>query len=91
MVIWHISDTHGNHDQLLPPPAENVDIVVHSGDFTSYHDLLRNRVEAFKFIEWYSKLPYLYKILVAGNHDAFAYLQPNEFKQLCMDNQIIYL
>lgn len=63
MQIIHISDTHNKHHLLqnLPP----ADIIVHSGDFS----MSGSEEEVLNFIEWFEKLPYKYKIFVAGNHD----------------------
>ncbi len=67
MKIWHISDTHMNHDKLQIP--DGVDIVVHSGDATNYLDPYRNEAEMRAFIDWFATLPIKYKIFVPGNHD----------------------
>lgn len=40
-------------------------MIIHCGDFSS-----RGRpLEVFDFLDWYSKLPYKYKVLVCGNHE----------------------
>ncbi len=64
MQLIHISDTHNKHHLLLQslPPA---DIIIHSGDFS----MSGSEAEVLNFIEWFEKLPYKYKIFVAGNHD----------------------
>ncbi len=64
MKIWHISDTHGLHDQLVIPV---VDLIIHSGDVSNWKDE-RNANEVLDFLEWYAKIP-CKKILVGGNHD----------------------
>ena len=64
MKIWHISDTHGLHNQLAIP---DVDLVIHSGDVSNWKDE-RNSNEVLDFLEWYGKIP-IKKILVGGNHD----------------------
>lgn len=59
-----ISDTHSAHDQLtehLPPG----DVLLHAGDFT----LRGDREEIKRFAQWIGKLPYVRKIVIAGNHD----------------------
>ena len=66
-TIWHISDTHLNHDQLEIP--DGIDIVVHTGDATNWRDPFRNEAEMGKFLAWYSMLDIPTKIFVAGNHD----------------------
>jgi Icc-related predicted phosphoesterase len=67
MKIWHISDTHGNHDQLKVP--NDIDIVIFSGDGANYRDPIENLKEYNKFFYWFKNLPIEYKILIAGNHD----------------------
>lgn len=66
ITIWHISDTHGNHNKLIPP---EVDMVIFSGDGSNYQEPISNSIELEKFIFWFSKLPIKYKIFVCGNHD----------------------
>lgn len=67
MKILHISDTHGRHAELTNLP--NADIVVHSGDFS----FSGTEHEVFDFLNWFIKLPYKYKIFIAGNHDDCLY------------------
>lgn len=67
MKIWHISDTHGFHNDLKLP--ENIDIVIHSGDCSNSKNKYVNKLEVEKFINWYCELPVKYKIFIAGNHD----------------------
>ena len=63
MLILHLSDTHGKHHELsnLPP----ADIIIHSGDIS----FAGSENEVIDFIEWFTALPYKYKIFIAGNHD----------------------
>jgi Icc-related predicted phosphoesterase len=65
MKIWHISDTHGFHGDLVIP---QVDLVIHSGDCSNYRNPVLNKNEVLDFLEWYGELPFP-KIYVAGNHD----------------------
>jgi Icc-related predicted phosphoesterase len=67
MKIWHISDTHQYHDQLTV--LDNIDLVIHSGDFTNVRDPIRNESEVHKFLDWYRELNIPNKVLIAGNHD----------------------
>ena len=67
MKIWHISDTHTNHSQLMVP--DNIDLVIHSGDATNHSDPVRNEREMYSFLNWFSCLEIEHKIFVAGNHD----------------------
>lgn len=57
-----ISDTHNRHDEVSLPGG---DILIHCGDATG-----RGRPgEVEKFLAWFDKQPYVYKIMIAGNHD----------------------
>lgn len=69
MRILHLSDTHGLHRQLGNLPS--ADVIVHSGDFT----LRGTPEEATDFTDWFSNLPYRYKLFVAGNHDDCYYTE----------------
>jgi len=65
---WVISDTHNNHMFLEIP--DNIDMVIHSGDFGSTRQPAINANEAKNFLEWYDSLVHIkYKVLIAGNHD----------------------
>jgi Icc-related predicted phosphoesterase len=87
MKIWHISDTHNCHHLLEIP--KDIDLVIHSGDSTNYFDYFHNQPEFERFIEWYSKLPIKHKVLIAGNHDAWAMKKYNKDKVKSLG--IIYL
>lgn len=89
MKIWHISDTHSYHELLEIP--EGIDMVIHSGDFSNYHDVFKNEPEALSFLWWFGALEIKHKVLIAGNHDALACLWNAKFKELCTDLGIIYL
>lgn len=65
--IWHISDSHTLHEQLIVP--EGIDIVVFSGDCSNPKDPYINEPEVRAFINWFKGLPILIKIFVPGNHD----------------------
>lgn len=87
--IWHISDTHGYHEQLIIP--SDVDWVIHSGDFSNFYDVYKNEQEALTFLHWYGNLDIKIKILIAGNHDAYAHSVSKKFKEWCVHYNIIYL
>jgi len=86
--IWHISDTHSFHELLSVP---EVDLVIHSGDFTNYHSVIKNEQEALNFLHWYGSLNIKYKLLIAGNHDSYAFSLSRIFKEQCNKYNIIYL
>ncbi len=58
-----ISDTHGQHADLLLPDG---DILIHAGDFMTYG---RSPREIIDFNSWLGRLPHRQKIVIAGNHD----------------------
>lgn len=64
--IYHIGDTHGNHDLLKVP--SNIDMIIHSGDESNYLNPYKNEPETRDFLEWYGNLDIKYKVFVAGNH-----------------------
>lgn len=88
LKVFHTSDTHGFH-RLLPVP--DVDIMIHSGDATNYHDLGRNSAEWDNFIEWYANVPVPIKIYVPGNHDATCYHHEKLCRSMCETGGITYL
>lgn len=66
--IFHISDTHGDHENLVVPEC---DILVHSGDFQSSRDLSdeEKEIDVTNFMEWACDQPANRFIVVPGNHD----------------------
>lgn len=72
MEITFISDTHWlvrdaqvlrDMEDLLPGGP----ILVHAGDVSGRG----TEFEIRKFLDWFSKLPYMHKVLISGNHDFF--------------------
>lgn len=76
MKIQLTSDTHGHHNQLVI--EEDVDMIIHAGDSTNYFDPTMNHKEFHDFITWWELLDVKYKLLIAGNHDAWALKQYNK-------------
>jgi Icc-related predicted phosphoesterase len=64
MNIVCISDTHDQHEKLNDILPEG-DMIIHAGDIS----LRGNLAEIQDFVNWFSNLPYRYKIFIAGNHD----------------------
>lgn len=87
MNIHCISDTHALHRQLIIP--EGIDLIIHAGDATNYRELYKNEIEFEDFLDWYSKLDIEFKILIAGNHCAWA--TKNYNKEKVKEAGIIYL
>lgn len=87
MIILHLSDSHSFHRQL---EYEKVDIVIHSGDSTNKRNWVENQPEFEDFLEWYISYPVKHKILIAGNHDAWATKKYN-VERIKKETDIIYL
>lgn len=87
MKIQMISDTHGKHAQM--EIDETCDVLVHAGDSTNYYDWYKNEIEFRDFIHWYGARPNKYKILIAGNHDAWALKKYN--RDICREHGVTYL
>lgn len=64
MKFVAISDTHCRHRSLRLPKG---DVLLHAGDISYRGD----RKEIEDFLDWFGKLPYSYKIFIAGNHDFY--------------------
>lgn len=89
MKIHHISDTHGYHGLIQIDTS--CDMIIHSGDFSNFYDVYKNEQEALNFLHWYGNLNIKYKILIAGNHDAYAFKVSKKFREWCKHYNIIYL
>ncbi len=78
MKIISISDTHNKHNQIPKKYLENaddsIDLIIHGGDMSSGG----RKAEIVEFLNWYNKLPFKHKILIAGNHDFFFENQSKE-------------
>lgn len=85
MKIVLISDTHVQHRGLELPEG---DCIVHAGDLTGRGQL--NQV--YDFLNWYNKLPFEFKIFIAGNHDMSFDFDKSTVKNILADyNDLIYL
>lgn len=83
MLITAISDTHKGYKQLKLTEG---DILIHAGDWESYNF----SSEVKDFSNWLKKQPFKHKIVIAGNHDKFAYEHNLETKEILKDS-CIYL
>ena len=84
MKIWHISDTHCLHRQILQEEKQDADVVVFSGDASSSRDIAINMNQIIDFLDWFSELPQKFKIFVPGNHDLAiwkGFLRAEDFEQ----------
>lgn len=70
LKIQVVSDTHGKHGEIKI--EEGIDMIIHCGDSTNYYDIIPNEIEFRSFLEWFLALDVKYKVLIAGNHDAWA-------------------
>ncbi|HZH66090.1 MAG TPA: metallophosphatase domain-containing protein [Flavisolibacter sp.] len=64
MKFVAISDTHCRHRSLKLPKG---DVLLHAGDISYRGD----QREIHDFLDWFGKLPFTYKVFIAGNHDFF--------------------
>jgi Icc-related predicted phosphoesterase len=65
MKVICISDTHNLHKRIPTDWFPTGDVIIHAGDVSGRGSI----PEIKEFLEWFSKLPYPHKILIAGNHD----------------------
>lgn len=87
MKIWGISDSHSLHRQLIEP--EGIDLIIHAGDSTNYYGWIQNQPEFEDFFDWFYHLDIKWKVIIAGNHDAWATKKYNIDK--VKESGIIYL
>ncbi|MCE3227540.1 MAG: metallophosphoesterase [Bacteroidetes bacterium] len=83
MKFIAISDTHKQHKSL---PLPKGDVIIHAGDISSRG----SAEEISEFLEWFRKLDYKYKLLIAGNHDFLFEREPEKAKEL-IPPEVIYL
>lgn len=87
MKCLAVADTHGYHEYL--PVYEDIDILFYAGDSTNYHDININQSEFQSFFKWLRNYPAKHKVVIAGNHDAWATRSHNI--STLFDYDIIYL
>ncbi len=79
-----ISDTHNRLGEIDVPAG---DTLVHCGDWTS----TGKTSEIFKFRTQIKSLPHKTKIVIAGNHDQLAELNPSFVREIFNEIGVIYL
>lgn len=79
MKIVTISDTHNKHNKLDLSNYYDCDTIIHAGDWTGNTDRTTN------FLDWYNKLPFKNKILIAGNHEKRIEHKPEAFTKILLD------
>lgn len=86
MKVTVISDTHNQHRRIDMSAHDHGEMIIHCGDW------MTRDISHHNFMDWFGKLEYKYKILVAGNHDYLVEeMGYTEFKQGCEALGIIYL
>ncbi len=84
MHLTLISDTHGQHDQLL---LKGGDMLIHAGDVCNRG--IESEVVAF--LNWFKIQNYKHKIFIAGNHDWFFERATVEQINEIIPKEVIYL
>lgn len=84
MQIVAISDTHGQHSQLVLPPG---DLLIHAGDVSGRGQ----RTEIVDFLQWFAAQPHPYKVMIAGNHDFYFEQESEERIRQVLPANIVYL
>jgi Icc-related predicted phosphoesterase len=85
MKLHFFSDTHNKHDQLK---FNGGDILFFCGDMCKSGKI----IEAKNFIDYVKNLPYLHKVVIAGNHDfCFEDHNKEEIENYIKESGIIYL
>ncbi|MBX9865729.1 MAG: metallophosphatase domain-containing protein [Burkholderiales bacterium] len=84
MKIVCLSDTHSQHYYFTEKLPRSGDIIIHAGDLTRVGSVAGIQ----DFIDWFTELPYKYKIFIAGNHD---FALQKEKSQIHFPENIIYL
>src|SRR5258708_37364693 len=75
MNAMFISDTHGQHENVL---LARGNMIVHAGNITKNG----TPAEAVDFLQWFARLNYDYKIFIAGTHDHFFEDEPELARRL---------
>ena len=83
MKIAAFSDCHWLYEDIKKFPK--ADICIFAGDWSGDGVFI---YETVRFVNWFSKLPYLYKIVIPGNHDFYCQYNINICKQLFEANGI---
>ncbi len=88
MIITFLSDTHSSQAWMPNSDFIGGDVVVHAGDLS----IRGYKHEIENFLQWFSSLPYRYKVFIAGNHDFIFQDDPKRAKEiLSRYPNIIYL
>lgn len=81
-----ISDTHMKHNEISFEGYEDINTIIHCGDFS------HTPKQVFSFCKWFGDLDFDNKILIAGNHDSYIETVTHEvFEDYCKEKGITYL
>ena len=75
MKLVCISDTHGDHEQVILPSG---DVLIHAGDLTGHG----TKQETQAFFSWFGSQNFAHKVCVAGNHDSYMEQDPEACQQM---------
>jgi predicted phosphodiesterase len=79
-----ISDTHGQHHQLILPKG---DVLVHAGDVSARG----KAAEVLDFLHWFAAQDFEHKLFIAGNHDFYFENTPADAIRQMIPAGITYL
>jgi len=84
MKIVCVSDTHGQHDSVTPPPC---DLLLHAGDLSRRG----TETQVAEFLDWFEAQPARHKVFIAGNHDFLFEKKAPLARQMVEGRNFIYL
>lgn len=84
MKLVCISDTHGDHEQVVLPAG---DVLIHAGDLTGHG----TEQETLAFMQWFGLQDFEHKLCVAGNHDTFMESEPDLAAEFARHNGVYLL
>lgn len=84
MKIVAISDTHGQHHNVVLPKG---DVLIHTGDISSNG----RTSQVVDFLQWFAAQPFEHKVFIAGNHDYYFERESPQEIQSIMPAGVTYL
>jgi Icc-related predicted phosphoesterase len=84
MKLVCLSDTHGDHRQVVVPAG---DVLLHAGDLTAHGA----QADFEDFLAWFSAHPHRHKLFIAGNHDLFLESSESIAQQLLAGTDVTWL
>lgn len=84
MKFVAISDTHGQHRNLVLPKGN---VLIHAGDITRRG----KEPEVIDFVSWFAAQDFEHKIFIAGNHDFYFERTADDEMEKIIPKDIIYL